>query len=149
MDYTDLENSGYYILQDNKMMDTEMIHHFISTQSYWAKNIPLETVLKSIENSLCFGVFNQNKQIGFARVITDKATFAYLADVFILNEYRGRGLSKWLMEFIHNYPDLQGLRRWLLATKDANSLYEQFGWKKLTEEQADRMMIVHNPDIYK
>lgn len=148
MDYTDLENSGYYILQDNKMMDTEMIHHFISTQSYWAKNIPLETVLKSIENSLCFGVFNQNKQIGFARVITDKATFAYLADVFILIEYRGKGLSKWLMESIHNHPDLQGLRRWLLATKDAQGLYEQFGWKKLTEEQADRMMIIHNPSIY-
>ena len=148
MDYTALENSGYYILQDNKMMDTEMIHHFISTQSYWAKNIPKETVLKSIENSICFGVFKKNKQIGFARVITDKATFAYLADVFILDEYRGRGLSKWLMEFIHNHPDLQGLRRWLLATKDAHGLYKQFGWKELTQEQADRMMIVHNPIVY-
>ncbi len=149
MNYTDIENSGYYILQDNKMMNSEMIHHFISTQSYWAKNIPKETILKSIENSLCFGVFIEHTQIGFARVITDKATFAYLADVFILDEYRGKGLSKWLMEFIHNHPDLQGLRRWLLATKDAHSLYEQFGWKKLTEEQADRMMIVHHPDIYR
>ena len=149
MDFTDIENNGYRIVTDNEMMDVEMIHHFISTQSYWAQNIPKETVAKSIRNSFCFGIFLQNKQVGFARLITDKATFAYLADVFVLPEHRGKGLSKWLMNFIHHHPELQELRGWLLRTKDAHGLYEQFGWNKLNEEQVGRYMNKHNPDVYR
>jgi GNAT superfamily N-acetyltransferase len=126
-----------------------LIHDFLSTKSYWAQNIPFETVKKSIENSICFGMFFQNKQIGFARVISDKATFAYLGDVFILPEYRGKNLSKWLMQIIHDHPELQNLRRWWLGTKDVHGLYEQFGWTRITEEVAKRFMQKHNPDIYK
>jgi GNAT superfamily N-acetyltransferase len=91
----------------------------------------------------------KNQQIGFARVITDKATFAYLADVFIIKEYRGRGLSKWLLQTIHAHPELQGLRRWLLGTKDAHDLYTQFGWSSITEEQYRRFMQLHDANVYK
>ena len=114
--------------------------------SYWAENIPLEVVQRSIDGSLCFGVYQNDKQIGLARVITDEATFAYLCDVFINEVYRGRGLSKWLMETILSYPGLQGLRRFMLATKDAHGLYEQFGFVPLT--LPERWMHIHQPDVY-
>lgn len=125
-----------------------MIHRYLSEDSYWAKNIPVELVRKSVGHSLCFGVFEAESQIGFARVITDTASFAYLADVFILPDHRGKGLSKWLMKTIHAHPDLQGLRRWLLFTSDAHGLYSQFGWERVPDNFTRRIMQIHNPDIY-
>jgi N-acetylglutamate synthase-like GNAT family acetyltransferase len=137
---------NFSVSTDISRLDINVIHGFL-TSSYWAENIPVETVRKSIEGSMCFGVYDENRQIGFARMITDKATFAYLADVFILEEYRGRGLSKWLMEIIMNSPELQGLRRIMLATRDAHGLYKKSGFTPLT--QPNRWMQIHNPDIYK
>ena len=107
----------YHITTDISKLDVNVIHQFLSEESYWAKGIPKHVVEKSIANSLCFGLFYKNEQIGFARLVTDKATFAYLADVFILKEYRGKGLSKWLMKTIQSHPELQNLRRWLLDYK--------------------------------
>ena len=127
-------------------MDIDLIHSFL-TRSYWAEGISKEIIRRSIEGALCFGVFENDKQVGFARMITDKATFAYLADVFIIGEYRGLGLSKWLMEVIMSYPDLQGLRRMMLATRDAHELYKKFGFTLLNN--VDRWMHIHHPDIYK
>ena len=107
----------------------------------------MEVVKKCIEGSVCFGIFEGDKQIGFARVITDCASFAYLADVFVDEEFRGKGLGKWLMEVIKGYPDFQGLRRFMLATRDAHGLYEQFGFTQLSFPE--RWMQIHNPDVYK
>ena len=138
----------YSISTNPAKIDVVMVHQYLSEESYWAKNIPLTVVQKSIDHSLCFGLFHQNKQIGFARLITDRATFAYLADVFIIEAYRGKGLSKWLMQTIHAHPELQGLRRWLLGTRDAHQLYAQVGWSTITEEQYKRFMQLHNAAIY-
>lgn len=138
---------GRYGISDEKVkLDINFIHSFL-TRSYWAEGIPKEVIKRSVDGALCFGVYEGEKQVGFARVITDKATFAYLADVFIIEEYRGRGLSKWLMEVIMSHPDLQGLRRMMLATRDAHKLYAQFGFVPLT--YVDRWMQIHNPDVYK
>lgn len=120
----------YEITTDPSRIDVAAVHGFL-TDSYWAKGIPRETVENSIRNSLCFGVYHGKQQAGFARVITDRATYAYLADVFIMPEYRGRGFSNWLMECIVAHPDLQRLRRWTLATRDAHRLYEKFGFRPL------------------
>ena len=144
----DFEKQGYLISTDPAKLDIGVIHQYLSQQSYWAQNIPLEVVQRSIANSFCFGVYYQEQQIGFARMITDKATFGYLADVFILPDYRGKGLSKWLMATIHAHPDLQGLRRWMLGTKDAHGLYKQFGWAPLPEEVVGRFMQLHIQNIY-
>ena len=127
-------------------MDIDLIHSFL-TRSYWAEGISKEIISRSVEGALCFGVFENDKQVGFARMITDKATFAYLADVFIIDEYRGLGLSKWLMEVIMSHPDLQGLRRLMLATRDAHELYKKFGFTQLNN--VDRWMHIHYPDVYK
>ena len=127
------------------MLDLEVIHGFIA-QSYWAKDIPKPLVERTIKNSLCWGVYHQASQVGFARVITDKATFAYLADVFILPEHRGKGLSKALVATILAHPDLQGLRRWMLITADAQGLYEQFGFKPVPHPE--RHMEIHRPGMY-
>jgi N-acetylglutamate synthase-like GNAT family acetyltransferase len=137
---------GFFISTEKEKMDIDVIHSFL-TRSYWAKGIPKEIIKKSVEGSICFGVFENDKQVGFARMVTDKATFAYLADVFIIEEYRGLGLSKWLMEVIMSHPDLQGLRRIMLATRDAHGLYKKFGFTPLIN--VDRWMQIHNPDIYK
>ena len=137
---------GYRISTNKDELDVAYIHGFLC-QSYWAQNIPVEVVQRSIAGSLCFAVFRQQQQIGFARVITDEATFAYLADVFIDEQFRGQGLSKWLMEVIVQYPSLQGLRRFLLATRDAHGLYRQFGFSPLSF--ADRWMQIHQPDVYR
>jgi N-acetylglutamate synthase-like GNAT family acetyltransferase len=136
---------GYEIGTDAARVDVEVVHGFLA-DSYWAKGIPVETVRRSIENSLCFGVYHDKQQVGFARIISDHATFAYLADVFILPAYRGRGLSQWLMECIMGHPDLQGLRRWMLATQDAHGLYAKFGFTHL--KSLDSWMEIHRPDIY-
>jgi GNAT superfamily N-acetyltransferase len=128
-------DNNYTISADKARLNVPLIHQFLAEESYWAQHISLELVERSIENSLCFGVYHIDNQIGFARVVTDQATFAYLADVFILPEHRGQGLSKQLMEVISNWPALQGLRRWILATRDAHSLYEQFGFTALDKPQ--------------
>jgi len=135
----------FTVTTDKSGMDIPLIHRFLS-RSYWAKGIPETTVRKSIEGSVCFGVFHAGRQVGFARVITDKATFGYLADVFILEEYRGKGLSKWLIDIIMGHPELQGFRRFLLATRDAHGLYRQFGFNELSSPET--WMQVHNPDAY-
>ena len=108
--------NNFSISDDRKKVDVEMVHAFL-TRSYWAKGIPVDVVRRCVDRSLCFSVFDNASQIGFARIISDCATFAYLADVFILDSYRGRGLSKWLMDCIIRHPDLQGLRRWMLFAK--------------------------------
>lgn len=136
----------YTVSTDKAMLDVDYIHAFLC-KSYWAKGIPKKVVQRSINGSLCFGVYRHQKQIGFARVITDEATFAYLCDVFIDERHRGRGVSKRLMEHITTHPALQGLRRFMLATKDAHGLYEQFGFAPLTF--TDRWMHLHKPDVYK
>jgi len=138
---------NFLLSTDKTKLDINLIHKFLSEKSYWAKNITLENVQRSIENSLCFGIYMDKNQIGFARIISDYSTFAYLADVFIVNDFRGKGLSKWLIENIVNLVELQGLRRWMLATRDAHGLYEQFGFTLLSNPEI--MMQKHNPDIYK
>lgn len=125
----------YLISTDRTKLDLPLIHHFLSTETYWAVGRPVEVVRRSIENSLPFGIYRNDEQIGFARVVTDYATFAWIADVFILEEERGKGLSKWLMEAILAHPDLQGFRRWVLATKDAQGLYRQFGFSELNRPE--------------
>lgn len=130
---------------DPAKLDRALIAEFL-VSSYWAKGIPAATVEKSLENSLCFAVLDGDRQIGFARVISDRATIAYLADVFVLPEYRGRGLSKWLMECIISHSELQGLRRWILATLDAHGLYEKFGFTPL--KRSKMFMERHNPNVY-
>jgi len=135
-----VKKDEFRISTDASLLNVDMIHEYLSKESYWAANIPRDLVERSIQHSLCFGIYFQQQQIGFARLVTDRATFAYLADVFVLDAYRGKGLSKWLMECIHAHPDLQGLRRWVLGTRDAHGLYEQFGWSVLTEEMRPRFM---------
>lgn len=130
--------NNYLISTDKEKLDINYIHHFLSKESYWAKNIPIEIVKTSIEGSLCFGVYENNKQVGFARVITDYATFGYLADVFIDKNYRGKGLSKELMKFIMEQKVVKKLRRFMLATLDAHSLYAQFGFE--SQEGNKRLM---------
>ncbi|WED28588.1 GNAT family N-acetyltransferase [Vibrio sp. DW001] len=138
---------GYRITTETYEMDFDVIYTFIST-SYWAKGIPKTTMQKAIENAFCFALFDsENNQVGFARLITDRATFAYLADVFILEGHRQKGLSKWLISEIINHPQLQGLRRIMLATKDAQGLYQQFGFEPLNNPEM--MMQIHKPDAYK
>ena len=137
---------NFLISTDPAKIDLDAVHAYL-VRSYWAEGIPREVVERSIKGSLCFGVYDGTKQIGFARVITDRATYAYIGDVYILEEYRGKGLSKWLMSCIKAHPDLQGLRRWALATRDAHGLYKQFGF---TEVKApERWMEITNPGVYK
>lgn len=119
--------NAYLISTDSSLLDIDFIHGFL-TRSYWSQGISKEKVIRSIHHALCFGVYDNKKQIGFARVISDFTSFAYLADVFIIEAYRGRKLSKWLMESILAHPDLQELRNWVLRTKDAHGLYQQFGF---------------------
>jgi len=136
----------FAISDEKDRLNPAFIQEFLS-RTYWAEDIPLKTVEKSIAGSLCFGVYHHDEQVGFARVITDSATFAYLADVFIAENYRGKGLSKWLVEIILSHPDLQGLRRFMLATRDAHGLYAQYGFLPLTN--ADRWMCIQDSGIYK
>jgi len=139
-------NGAFEISTDRSRLDIEMIHRFLSEESYWAKNRSLEQTKTAIENSICFGVYQGERQVGFARVISDQATFAYLGDVFILDEFRGQGLSKKLMEAVVSHPDLQGLRRWVLATRDAHGLYEKYRFMPL--KFPERWMELPAPDAY-
>jgi GNAT superfamily N-acetyltransferase len=136
----------YCITTDKEKIDVDYTHQFLTT-TYWAAGIPKHIVEKSITGSICFAVFYKEQQIGFARVISDEATFAYLADVFIDPAYRGKGLSRWLMEVIMTYPSLQGLRRFLLATRDAHGLYAKFDFEPLLS--LTPWMQVHKPEIYR
>jgi GNAT superfamily N-acetyltransferase len=136
-----------FISTDSALLDVSLIHEFLSEQSYWAPAIPRDVVARSLENSLCFGLYQKSQQIGFARVVTDRATFAYLADVFVIETFRGQGLGKWLLECVLAHPDLQGLRRWLLGTRDAHGLYKQFGFTPLAEP--NRFLEILRPEIYR
>ena len=122
------QRGEYTISTDNQLLDVGIIHDFISNQSYWGQGRAVPVVQRALDNSLNFGLYQNKQQVGFARVVTDHATFAWVADVFVLTDHRGRGLSKWLMEVILSHPELQGFRRWVLATKDAHGLYERFGF---------------------
>ncbi len=136
----------FTVSTDPTKLDVRAVHAFL-TESYWAEGIPLDVVERSMRNSLCFGLYEGKSQIGFARVISDFATYAYLADVYVLEKYRGQGLAKWLMECIQQHPELVGLRRWSLVTRDAHALYEQFGFTPLAKPEGYMERVV--PDIYK
>lgn len=141
-----IRDGEYEIDTDKRRLDIAAIHRFLSNESYWAKSRTLEQTLTAIENSLCFGLYKGKEQVGFTRVVTDKATFAYVGDVYVLETHRGKGLSKWLMKTIVEQPDLQGMRRWLLATRDAHGLYEKFEFSGLVHP--DRWMERTAPDAY-
>lgn len=143
---TDIHEGEFTISTDKSRLDIGVIHRFLSEESYWAGNRSLEKTRTAIENSICFGLYDGDNLIGFARVVSDKATFAYIGDVFVLTEYRGTGLSKWLMKVIVDHPELQGLRRWVLATKDAHGLYAQYEFSEL--RHPERWMEKTAPDAY-
>ncbi len=140
------KRDGYIVTTDRAEIDVDVVHTFLSDESYWARGIPREVVVRAIAGSLCFSVFCGDAQIGFARVISDHATVGYLSDVFIVPLHRGEGLSKWLVECILSHPELQGLRRFVLVTADAHGLYEKFGFSAL--KSPERWMEKHDPDIY-
>ena len=137
---------GFTISTDPARLDVDAVHAFLST-SYWAEGIPRETVARSLDHSLCFGLYEGESQVGLARVITDSATFAYLCDVYVLPERRGLGLGRWLMQCVMDHPDLAGLRRFLLVTQDAHELYRPFGFTSLASP--DRHMEIARPGIYR
>jgi len=137
----------YEISTDTHRLNVEVVHNFLAEESYWSPGIPRAIVERAMQNSLCFGVYHRAAQVGFARVVTDKSTFALLADLFILGAHRGKGLSKWLMRCVVGHEDLQGLRRLLLLTSDAHGLYRQFGFKELGNPS--RFMEVLRQDIYR
>ncbi|HMI63089.1 MAG TPA: GNAT family N-acetyltransferase [Puia sp.] len=151
----------FEISTDRERLDLDFIHEFLSKEAYWSKNIPFDTVKRSADNSLNFGLFHKERadegiertggittgrQIGYARIITDYSTIAYLGDVFVISAYRGKGLSKWLMEQVVGHPDLQGLRRWVLLTADAHELYKKFGWQPVAKPEWYMERV--NPNIY-
>ena len=141
-----VEKNGIIASDDKARIDLDTVHDFLWT-SYWAEGIPRETVARSIRNSLVMGLYDGDCMIGFSRVVTDYATFAYIGDVFVLEAWRGRGLAVWLTQCLVGHPELQGMRRWLLATRDAHGVYARVGFTSLATPQS--MMTIHNPDIYK
>ena len=145
MSHVEYRKQPYRITTDPDQIDIGAVHAYL-TASYWAKGIPRETVAKSIRQSLSFGLFDGVRQIGLARIISDRATFAYLCDVYVLEDYRGRGLARWLMESVVAHPDLVGLRRFVLVTRDAHGLYEKFGFTSL--ERPEGFMEIVRPEIY-
>ena len=139
------QRGDYLISTDSALLDIRLIHDFLCNTSYWASGRSIEIVQRSIENSLSFGLFKRDEQAGFARVVTDYATFGWVADVFILDEHRGQGLGKWLIDVIISHPDLQGFRRWVLATKDAHELYRRVGFREL--HRPERWMERPDPNM--
>jgi len=137
---------GIVVTTDRSRLDLDVIHGFLTT-SYWARGVPRETVARSMEHSLCFGAFDEGRQVGFARVVSDRATFAYICDVFALESHRGSGVGKSLMAAITSHPELQGLRRWTLFTRDAHGLYRQFGFGAAAHPE--RLMEVVDRDPYR
>ncbi len=141
--------AGIVVDTDPNRLDLAVVHGFLAG-SYWAQGVPLEIVERSIRNSLCFGLYDPaggDRQVGFARVITDRATFAYLADVFVVESHRRRGLGRLLMDAVVAHPELQGLRRWMLATRDAHALYAQYGFTPLPAPET--FMQLHDPEVYR
>ena len=147
MNIIEITFEDFVITTDKSRLDIVTIHDFLSKHSGWSDNIPFDRVKDSIDNSLNFGVFHKDKQIGFARIISDFSTIAYLGDIFILANYRGQGLSKKLMEVIMGHPNLQGLRRWILLTSTADWLYEKYGFTKLPKPEL--YMELFDPNVYK
>ncbi|CAM4400237.1 GNAT family N-acetyltransferase [Zobellia nedashkovskayae] len=147
MEIVETHRNDYTISTDKDKLDILSIYKFLSKETDWAKGIPMNTLKTSIENSLNFGLYHNNKQIGYARIISDYSTIAYLGDVFVLKEYRGNGLSKWLINEIMEHPKLQGLRRWILLTDTAEWLYKKFGFTELPHPEF--YMEKHNPNVYK
>jgi N-acetylglutamate synthase-like GNAT family acetyltransferase len=145
MQIVNYQKDAFSISTDKSKLQLDIVQDYLANRSYWAQGIPMEIVQRSVENSIAFGVYLEDKQIGFCRVTSDLSTFAYLADVFILEEYRGNGLSKWLMECVLAHPDLQNLRRWVLATYDAHGLYTQFGFGPLDKPQNFMQIKKDNP----
>lgn len=142
----EFRKDGYIISTDKELLQFNIIHNFLKT-SYWSPEIPMDVVKRAADGSIAFGIYKDSgEQVGYARVISDCTTFAYLADVFVLESERGKGLSKWLMECIQQLPELQNLRRWMLATRDAHGLYAQFGFTPL--DNPDIMMQIARPNIY-
>lgn len=146
MSHYEVQLEEFTASTDPARLDLDAIHKFLSEESYWAQNRSREQTETAIRNSLPFGLYKGENLIGFARVVTDFATFAYLGDVFVVEEFRGRGLSKWLMKVIVEHPELQGFRRWVLATRDAHTLYEKFGFHELVHPE--RWMEKPAPDAY-
>jgi N-acetylglutamate synthase-like GNAT family acetyltransferase len=146
MEHIEKNFDDYLITTDKTKLDIVAIHDFLSKHAGWCDNIPFDIVKKSVDNSLNFGLFHQSKQIGFARVISDFSTIAYLGDIYVLEEYRGQGLSKKLMEVIMTHPELQGLRRWILLTSTADWLYEKYGFSKIPKPEI--YMELFNPGVY-
>jgi GNAT superfamily N-acetyltransferase len=140
------KNDNYLISTDKDKLDVELIYNYLTNDSYWAKGISFDTVKKSIDNAVCFGLYENDKQIGFTRVVTDMATFGYIGDVFVLEQHRGKGLSKWMMECVLKHPQLQGFRRWILLTRDAQGLYKQFGFVQF--HAPERCMELWDPEVY-
>ncbi|MFN2577627.1 MAG: GNAT family N-acetyltransferase [Pyrinomonadaceae bacterium] len=139
------QRDEYSISTDGARLDIDLIHNYLSNESYWARGRSREIVQRSIENSFPFGIYQGDEQVGFARIVTDYATFAWVADVFVVPEHRGHGLSKWLIEVILAHPRLQGFRRWVLSTRDAHGLYEKFGFIKL--HRSERWMERPDPNM--
>jgi ribosomal protein S18 acetylase RimI-like enzyme len=145
MPYLDITNGSYSLTADRRRIDVDATHAFL-TRCFWARGISRELVAKSIEHSLCFGVFDKEAQVAFARVVTDYSTYAYLCDVYVLEEYRGQGLGKWMIDFVMKHPELQGLRRFQLVTRDAHGLYTRFGFQ--SPENPERQMEIFRPGLY-
>jgi GNAT superfamily N-acetyltransferase len=143
---TEWTRGEFTLNTDPERIDADVAHRFLTT-SYWAEGIPREVVERSIRNALSFGLFHAGRMVGMARVVTDRATFAYLSDVFVLEGYRGRGLATWMIEVIHAHPELQGLRWWLLATRDAHPLYRGLGYSAL--EAPERLMERKLKNVYR
>jgi GNAT superfamily N-acetyltransferase len=141
----EFKQEDFTISTDPSRLDLPWIHKYLTNEAYWAKGISFSVFQKSVENALCFGVYHQSRQVGFGRAVSDFATFAYLADVFIDTGYRRRGLGKWLVECMRSYPELQGLRRWMLITSDAHGLYEQYGFSSI--EHPEKMMEIVSMDV--
>lgn len=142
-----VSRGDYYITTDRNSVDLKVVHDYLCNQSYWTQGVPLERVKTAADHSLNFSLFHHQDQIGYARVITDYCQIAYLGDVFILEAHRGKGLGKWLIANVHQHPNLQDLRNWLLGTRDAHGLYRQFGWDSLAEPH--RWMARPNPMVYR
>jgi GNAT superfamily N-acetyltransferase len=139
------QKGEFEISTDPSRLDLDVVHGYL-TRSYWAAGVPMDVVRRSIDRSIVFGVYRGTQQVGFARIVSDQATFAWLCDVFVLEEFQGKGLGKWLMECVVTHPELQGLRRFMLATRDAHGLYAQYGFTPVPD---DRYMERRNPDVYR
>lgn len=139
------QHGDYEISTDLARIDFDTVHRWLSEDAYWSAGVPLDVVRRAMAGSIVFGLYRGSEQVGLARVVSDRATFAWLCDVYVSREHRGHGLGKWLMETMKSHPDLQGLRRWMLATRDAHGLYAQFGF---TPVDPDRFMEIRDPDPY-